>query len=44
MFINIFLPWHAPQAAIRLNGGVHTFITAKINIMLTPLNRHLSFI
>ena len=27
------LPWHAPQAAARLNGGACTFVTTKINIM-----------
>jgi hypothetical protein len=34
MFTNTPPPWYVPQAAARLNGGVCTFVTAKINIML----------
>ena len=34
MFTNTPPPRHALQAAARLNGGVYTFVTTKINIML----------
>ena len=32
MFTKCPPPWHAPQAAARLNGRAHTFVTAMSTI------------